>query len=59
MSRTDRMASDLSRTGPVERDIEQVIFLGDFVCILISEFDFFVCWIEFFEFFFLIIVISG
>ncbi|XP_022756157.1 PH, RCC1 and FYVE domains-containing protein 1-like isoform X2 [Durio zibethinus] len=25
MSRTDRMASDLSRTGPVERDIEQAI----------------------------------
>ena len=27
MSRTDRMASDLSRTGPVERDIEQVILV--------------------------------
>ncbi|XP_004291740.1 PREDICTED: uncharacterized protein LOC101306203 [Fragaria vesca subsp. vesca] len=25
MSRTDRMASDLSRTGPVERDIEQAV----------------------------------
>ncbi|KAL4385407.1 hypothetical protein GQ457_15G028620 [Hibiscus cannabinus] len=25
MSRTDRMASDLTRTGPVERDIEQAI----------------------------------
>ncbi|GLT41767.1 hypothetical protein SLA2020_158100 [Shorea laevis] len=25
MSRTDRMAADLSRTGPVERDIEQAI----------------------------------
>ncbi|TYI64975.1 hypothetical protein E1A91_D09G125400v1 [Gossypium mustelinum] len=25
MSRTDRMASDLSRTGPVERDVEQAI----------------------------------
>ncbi|XP_027330320.1 PH, RCC1 and FYVE domains-containing protein 1-like isoform X5 [Abrus precatorius] len=25
MSRTDRMSSDLSRTGPVERDIEQAI----------------------------------
>ncbi|CAB4278776.1 unnamed protein product [Prunus armeniaca] len=25
MSRTDRMPSDLSRTGPVERDIEQAI----------------------------------
>lgn len=26
MSRMDRMASDLSRAGPIERDIEQVIF---------------------------------
>lgn len=30
MSRTDRMASDLSRTGPVERDIEQVCSLRFF-----------------------------
>lgn len=31
LSATDRMASDLNRTGPIERDTEQVIIISDSV----------------------------
>lgn len=39
MSRTDRMPSDLSRTGPVERDIEQVLFYELFSILLRFQLD--------------------
>lgn len=39
MSQTDRMASDLSRTGPVERDIEQVFIFLRFLDVLAYSFS--------------------